>query len=139
MRCIARASRCFTVSQPRGGVGRGVRVSPAHRQSRSRRWRRLALASLLLLLAADYALYPSLSRPGGRSANTGENGLWLRYRWYFGWRSEADVEEMARRLTGQQIRYAYFHVRHITQEGRLRYRYPEAARRLVGVVHHEAP
>jgi hypothetical protein len=38
-----------------------------------------------------------------------------------------------------QIRFAYFHVRHILKDGRLRYRYPEAARRLIAVMHGEAP
>src|SRR5438552_5705283 len=76
---------------------------------------------LLILLVADYALYPVLSRPGGISGNRGENGLWLRYRWYFGRRSDADRRALARRLRKQQIRCAYFHVRHITRNGTLRY------------------
>jgi hypothetical protein len=103
------------------------------------RWLARAIGILLLLIVADYALYPTLSRPGGHTFNHGENGLWLRYRWYFGQRSEGVVRAMARRLTEHQIRYAYFHVRHITRDGRLAYHYPEAARRLVAAVHREAP
>jgi hypothetical protein len=110
-----------------------------NRSNRRRRHGLIGLCILIALLAADYALYPLLARPGGRSANQGENGLWLRYHWYFGRRSEAQVRELARRLRERQIRYAYCHVRHITRDGRLRYHYPEAARRLVAALHREAP
>lgn len=111
------------------------------RLNRKRRWRRWMglLALLLLLVLVDYLAYPHLSSVGGRSFNTGENGLWLRYWWYFGERSDADVRTMARRLKEQQIRYAYFHVRYIKKDGTLRFRYPEAARRLVAALHRDAP
>lgn len=105
---------------------------------RRHRWLRILLL-LALILAADYALYPHLARPGGRSFNRGENGLWLRYHWYFGRRSEARITDLARRLQERQARFAYFHVRHITKEGSLRYRYPTQARRLVAVLHRDAP
>jgi hypothetical protein len=94
---------------------------------------------LALLLLGDYVLYPHLARPRGRSFNRGENGLWLRYHWYFGRRSEAQVKELARRLRERQIRFAYFHVRHITKDGRLRCQYPAAARGLVAALHRDAP
>jgi hypothetical protein len=106
-----------------------------------RRWRHglTGIGVLLALLAADYALYPVLSRPDGRSFNHGENGLWLRYPWYFGRRSDAQVRELARRLREQQVRFAYFHVRHITRDGRLRYHYLQEARRLIAALHRDAP
>lgn len=110
-----------------------------HRQARLHNRVRALLLLLLVALLADYALYPTLARPGGRSYNRGENGLWLRYHWYFGRRSDAAMRAMARRLTAHQIRYAYFHVRHIQRNGRLAYHYPAAARRLVAAVHREAP
>lgn len=94
---------------------------------------------VLLFVIADYALYPHLSRVGGRSGNRAENGLWLRYGWYFGRHSEAELRQLARHLQEQQIRFAYFHVRHITPEGRLRYHFPAAARRLVATLHRDAP
>jgi hypothetical protein len=108
---------------------------------RRQRWRRWGsgLGVLLLLLLADYALYPCLSPVGGPSGNRGENGLWLRYRWYFSERSDAEVRALAQRLTERQIRYAYFHVRHVTRDGALRYHYPVAARRLVATLHRDAP
>jgi Glycosyl hydrolases family 18 len=112
-------------------------ISRRSARRRPRRWGRALL--VLLLLLADYALYPHLSPVGGPSGNRGENGLWLRYRWYFGQRSVAEVRTLARRLTEQQIRYAYFHVRHICRDGTLRYHYPAAARRLVAALHRDAP
>jgi hypothetical protein len=112
------------------------RMTPSRRRRRG--WMR-GLAVLLLLLAADYLLYPHLARPGGPSLNRGQNGLWLRYRWYFGERGEADVRRLAARLRENQIRDAFFHVRHITHDGTLRYHRREAARRLVAILHSEAP
>jgi hypothetical protein len=79
---------------------------------------------VLVLLLADYWLYPRLAPIGGRSFNSGENGLWLRYTWYFGEEKE-DVWALAARLKQQQIRYAYFHVRFIRKDGTLAYRHPE--------------
>src|SRR3954449_12163569 len=106
---------------------------------RRRRWFARRVGLFLILVLADYALYPVLSRPGGISGNRGENGLWLRYRWYFGQRSDADLRTLARRLREQQIRYAYFHVRHVTRNGALRYHHLAAARRLVATLHRDAP
>jgi hypothetical protein len=102
-------------------------------------WWPRAMLLLALLLSADYALYPYLARPGGHPFNRGENGLWLRYRWYFGQRSDPDIRAMARRLKEYQVRYAFFHVRHLTRDGTLRYHHQAAARRLVSAVHREAP
>jgi hypothetical protein len=92
-----------------------------------------------LLLVADYALYAHLARPGGRTYNRGENGLWLRYHWYFGRRSDDRIRELAGRLRERQIRFAYFHVRHISKDGSLRYHYPAEAHRLIATLHGEAP
>jgi spore germination protein YaaH len=49
------------------------------------------------------------------------------------------VEALARRLARDQVWYAYFHVRHVTADGSLRYHYREEARRLVARVHRAAP
>lgn len=109
---------------------------------RRRRWARRI--SLLLLAAtaaivADYHLYPLAVRPRGLSRNHGENGLWLRYTWYFGQKTDADMRRLAADLRQRQIRYAYFHVRLIDRHGRLVYHYPAQARRLIGVLHEWAP
>jgi hypothetical protein len=114
------------------------RKNPSRRTPRWRRWA-ATLGLLFLLLAADYVLYPRLSHVGGKSFNRGQNGLWLRYWWYFGQRSDAELRALARQLTERQVRYAYFHVRHITRGGMLRYHHPAAARRLVSALHRAAP
>jgi hypothetical protein len=97
---------------------------------------------LLLLVVAvtiDYFAYPYGRPPAAPTANRGENGLWLRYTWYFGQHSEEDVRRLARSLRERQIRYAYFHVRFIEHSGRLHFRFPEQARRLNDILHREAP
>lgn len=101
--------------------------------------RRLAAITgfLLVLLLLDYIVYPHLAHPIGHSFNRGENGLWLRYTWYFG--EQTDFAGLAQRLETEQIRYAYFHVRDTTQEGKLRYHRPDTARRLVPQLHRQAP
>lgn len=115
-----------------------MRSQSVQRVSR-RRWIGRAAGLLLLLLALDYALYPRLASVGGRALNRGENGIWLRYTWYFGKRSEGEVRTLARQLHDNQIRYAYFHVRYARRSGVLRYHYPESARSLVKALRREAP
>jgi hypothetical protein len=116
-------------------------VSPRRKGWPRRPWHWAAWGTVLLLLALalDYLLYPLCSRPGGCRLNSGQNGLWLRYRWYFGERSDRELHLLASRLRKQQIRYAYFRVRHITGNGTLRYRKLAAARRLVAALHRDAP
>lgn len=97
------------------------------------------LATILVLLLLDYLLYPLLAGAGPPSANRGENGLWLRYPWYFGRHSAAETVALAERLQSLQIRCAYFHVRHVTRDGSLRYHYPEQARRLTATLRQHAP
>ncbi len=89
-----------------------------------RRWGLLLLVVFLVLVLADYAAYPyGLSSPG-TTGNRGENGLWLRYTWYFGKKTTVEREALPARLREQQIRYAYFHVRFIDRDGKLHFRYP---------------
>lgn len=139
MRTAAR--RCRRASGALVSAPRRRPVSPGRERRKGRLLHRAVQAAILLLLvfALDYLLYPLLSRPGGQSFNTGENGLWLRYRWYFGERSDQDMRRLAGRLRQEQIRYAYFHVRHITRAGTLRYHRLAQARRLVAVLRREAP
>lgn len=107
-----------------------------------RRWgRRLIGAALLALLIAllDYYLFPYGSKPDGPTYNRGENGLWLRYTWYFGKHSAAEVQQLARHLKERRIRNAYFHVRSITKAGTLQYRKEAEVRRLTSALHQAAP
>lgn len=109
-----------------------------------RRHLRPRLLPVLLTVAAlgavaDYWLYPRLARPHMPTPNRGENGLWLRYTWYFGEKTEPELRRLAVDLRRRQVRYAYFHLRHVDRSGRLVYRYSDRARRLVRVLHELAP
>lgn len=114
-------------------------VSNKRKQRVLRRWIIGVVALLLAFLAIDYFAYPYGTRIGGRGFNQGENGLWLRYWWYFGQRSDAEAQQLAKRLLDEQIRYAYFHVRYITTDGTLKFHYPKAARKLVTSLHQADP
>ncbi len=120
-----------------------MRRQPLAKPPRAKRWRRLILGIALAALAClllDFCFYPwNAPLPGGTAANRNENGLWLRYTWYFGQHSDAEVAQLGRDLTQRQIHYAYFHVRYIGKSGNLRFRYPEAARRLNATLHRSAP
>ncbi|MHB9109290.1 MAG: glycosyl hydrolase family 18 protein [Armatimonadota bacterium] len=109
-----------------------------NRRRRRLKWFLFGLLVAAFLVTLDYFLYPlmAVSAPAG---NTGENGLWLRYTWYFGEKSEAEWAVMTARLRDEQIRDAFFHVRYIQPDGTLHFRYPEQAKALTARVHREAP
>jgi len=111
----------------------------ASRRRWYRRWPLWAVLTFVALLTVDYAAYPRLAPIGGRSANRGANGIWLRYTWYFGRWDDARLSRLAERLRAGRIRYAYCHVRDVNEDGRLRFRYPEQARRLVEALHRQIP
>jgi hypothetical protein len=108
---------------------------------RRKRWRRIGGIVLVLfaLIAIDWALYPRLTSVGGESRDQGRNGIWLRYKWYFGENPLADVPELGRRFQDHGIRYAFFHVRFIKKDGTLRFRYPDKARALNAAVRRASP
>jgi hypothetical protein len=100
----------------------------------------LIFALALVALAVDFFAYPyGASLPPGPSGNRGENGLWLRYTWYFGEKSDADRAALTEHLRERQVRYAYFHVRFIERSGKLHFRYPEQARQLTDTLKRDAP
>jgi hypothetical protein len=101
-----------------------VTITP---KRRNKKVAALAIGVLLLLLLADYALYPLLPI-GGRSFNRGQNAIWLRDSWWRGVEPES-IASLAARLKHQQIQTAYFHVRFIRRDGTLRFRGPEYSRR----------
>src|SRR5688500_14844450 len=93
---------------------------------RSRRKRLLiALSALVLLGLGEYWLYPSFVSPSGLSKDQGRNGLWLRYKWYFG--ENTDFAALADRLKTGHFRYAFFHVRFVDRDGSLHFKYLEQA------------
>lgn len=98
-------------------------------RKRRRRWL-WAPVVLLALTVSDYWLYPVLARPGGVVVNRGRNSIWLRYTWYFGAHGEQDFQNLADRLRSNGITDAYFHVRSVEPDGRLKYRYLERTREL---------
>lgn len=89
--------------------------------------------------ALDFWTYPLYTDIGGRSFNQSENGLWLRYLWYFGKYSPEELQSMLKRLNDYQVRYAYFHVRGLNKEGELEFHNPAEARRLADAVHSNCP
>ncbi len=95
------------------------------------------LAVLLLGLVLDYCAYPYFAHPVGTSPNRGENGLWLRYTWYFG--TDADTARLAQKLQREQIQYAYFHVRDVSPGGALRFHKPAPAGALTRALHRQVP
>lgn len=103
------------------------------------RWAAIICAAILSLLLADYFAYPYGATTTGRTFNRGENGLWLRYTWYAGKKSDAELQALGPRLRDEQIHYAYFHVRQIEKSGSLAYHCPDSARRLIATVHRSAP
>ena len=97
------------------------------------------LTLVVFVLAVDYWVYPYGAPMPGRTANIGENGLWLRYTWYFGEHSQADLDALPQELSENQIRYAYFHVRSTHHDGALTYHYPGSAIALTSTLHRTAP
>jgi hypothetical protein len=96
---------------------------------RSRRKRLLIALSVLLLLGlGEYWLYPSFVTSSGLSKDQGRNGLWLRYKWYFG--ENTDFGSLANRLQRGHFRYAFFHVRFVNRDGSLHFRYLKQAQGL---------
>lgn len=94
---------------------------------------------LVLLLAADFLLYPQNARVAGAVPGTREDGIWLRYKWYFNEHTEAEWQRMLKRLKDEKFRYAFFHVRGIISNGTLRFHYLDKARQLIARVRRESP
>jgi hypothetical protein len=97
------------------------------------------IAAAVMLVLADYFIYPNVAGTNAGCANKGENGLWLRYLWYFGKKSSADEIQMAETFRKAQIKYAYFHVFDVTPDGQLRYKKLKEGRHLVEAFHKLAP
>lgn len=79
-----------------------------------------ALAVVALSVTADYALYPRLAGVGGRDAAAGTAGIWLRYWWYTGERTDRQFAETAAALMRRGFRYLHSHVGEVGGDGRLK-------------------
>jgi hypothetical protein len=122
--------------------GTSSAVTPQVGKSRRKRLvRRMLVAAVLLIagLAVDYFAYSYGRWKTAPAADRGENGLWLRYTWAFGRKSEQEVKDLAARLRDARVRYAYFHVRHLRPDGTLAYRKPVEYRALVRTLRRRAP
>ena len=104
-----------------------------------RRWAAITAAVLFALLFLDYWLYPFWGQQGPPPRRLYQNALWLRYTWYFGEHSDAEVEQLAEKMTQHNMRDAYFHVRYIKKDGSLRFRYLDRARKLNATLKKAAP
>ncbi|MHB9134344.1 MAG: hypothetical protein ACYDBB_25005 [Armatimonadota bacterium] len=80
--------------------------TPSPHKRRVGRWILVTLGVLFLLLVVDYFAYPRFAQMGGNRLNRGENGVWLRYTWYFGTWQEAAMQEKA---PGRRIRELAVH------------------------------
>jgi hypothetical protein len=99
----------------------------------------LAVLAIVSLVIFELCVYPQSTEISGQSFNTGANGLWLRYYWYFGRYTDTAIESMVDRLKQHQIKYAYFHVRNITADGSLKYHFLDNAHKLNSIVHAKYP
>jgi spore germination protein YaaH len=86
------------------------------------------------IVGVDAWTFPARNQPDPARPIPGEHGIWLRYTWYFGQHSEAEERALAIRLERHGLKNAFFHVRSIEEDGSLKYRYPEQAKRLVRAV-----
>ncbi len=101
------------------------------------------LAVIILIIVAaciDTQLFDQQNPVLSAGANTGANGLWLRYFWYAGKHKEQkDWDDMLARLRDNQIKYAYFHVLTTKSDGKLKIHRLAEARKIVNAVHAGSP
>ena len=121
---------------------------PSEQQPRPRRrlprWRRTALAAVLLLLtpvlAAQAALgLNSLGDPADGTRTRGRDAIWLGHAWIDGRRTDADVEALADRLRDTGIHDLYVHAGPLEHDGTLPESAYSHAARFLAAVHREAP
>jgi hypothetical protein len=114
-------------------------VTPKKRQLRRRLSWTVGCLAVVLAFVGDYWAFPYGASPVRVQSNKGTNGLWLRYKWYFGEKSPAELHELPKQLQQWQIRSGWFHVREINKAGRLQFRYPAKAQQLTSELHRSAP
>lgn len=113
-------------------------------QTRKRRPTVLLIAKILvfmavLLLVVDYFVYPQTAKVAGTVPAQTEDGIWLRYKWYFNEHTEAEWQRMLNRVKNEHFKYAFFHVRGIIANGTLRFHYLDKARQLIARVRQGSP
>lgn len=115
-------------------------TAPPKKKTRRGLRRLLWFAAILaVLFCVDYWAYPYGTKPVGGQFNRGENGLWLRYTWYFGEKSADEWRTLPAKLKERQIRSAWFHVRAIGKTGKLNFHKQTQAQKLTAWLHQSAP
>jgi hypothetical protein len=104
-----------------------------------RRWLVCGLLAFAFLGVGDYFLFPFYGRTGPDPTGRQENGLWLRYTWYFGEYANSDLSQLAARLNDNSITSAYWHVRYIRADGTLKFQKSNSARKLLNRIRELAP
>ena len=99
----------------------------------------IALSVALLIFIADYYAYPWWQPIRAPIADKGQNGLWVRYKFYFGEHTDDEIDALAHRIVDGRFSDAYIHVRFIKKDGSLAYRYPERAKHLLSRLRESAP
>jgi len=99
----------------------------------------IVLFLAILLIGIDCATYTGLNPPSGENFNKGANGIWLRYLWYFGKKTDAEKEALVKRLGESQMRYAFFHVRSTDKNGHLLFKHGETGKQLTDLMHERLP
>ena len=117
---------------------------PPPLKKQKRRWLRRIIGLMLaaiIIFCVDYWAFPygAAVHPLTRVVSGKENGLWLRYSWYFGEKSADEMQNLPTLLHERQIRSAWFHVRAIGKTGKLNFRYVQRAQKLNAVMHPHAP
>lgn len=99
-------------------------------------WARALILLILIGATGDYWLFPVFAHEVGQTPVRRSNGLWLGYDWYLGKHKSYEVGALAQRLQDAAIAYAFFHVRGVQSNGKLKFRYPVQARELTEALDH---
>ena len=90
--------------------------------------------SCLLFLTLDYWFYPWEMPQSPLSKNYPDNALWVQYTYYFGEKTDTQIQTLAKNMAERDIAQAYFHVRFIQRDGTLHFRYPDKAQHLLATL-----
>ena len=107
-----------------------------------KRWVRITLWLALSFAAVstfDYWTYPLLSASPAQKFARGTDGIWIRYKWYFGEVDESYMRKHSRWLQDNGFKYGFFHVRSAGKSGGLIHDYMDKAKNLNRVVAESAP
>jgi spore germination protein YaaH len=100
----------------------------------------LALIAFLTFLTLDYYFYPwGMPLPAHTDVPRQENAIWVHHTYYFGEKTDTQIQALAQNLERRDIRETYFHVRFIKKDGTLRFRYPDKAKHLLETFRKDAP